>query len=257
MSLVSADGCSELTTMPTGCGTRDSTERPRFDATGAARGVFDETSRSWVEQLHAGHPRHRETVAGLHLMMGKMAARELARRHSQVPALTGPEFDDLAQQAADDALVKVLNRLDSFRGLSRFTTWVYKFVICEVSTKVAGHAWHRQPPSPTEHVWEELSAPSRWGPEETHERRAQLQALREAIGELTERQRHVFVSIALNEVPIDVVALELGTNRNAIYKNLFDARLSLRARMAAAGHPVSQREPCARDELRGALGMGC
>jgi RNA polymerase sigma-70 factor (ECF subfamily) len=257
MSLVSADGCSELTTVPGGWGTRDSRDRPRFDTTGPARGVFDETSRSWVKQLQVGHPRHRETVAGLHLMMGKMAARELARRHSQLPALTGPEFDDLAQQAADDALIKVLNRLDSFRGLSRFTTWVYRFVICEVSTKVAAHAWRRQPPSLTEQVWEELSAPSRWGPEETLERRAQLHALREAIGQLTERQRRVFVSIALNEVPIDIVALEFGTNRNAIYKNLFDARQSLRARMAAAGHPVSQREPCGRDEPRGALGTRC
>jgi len=246
MSLVSAVDRSVLTAVPGGWDTGDSRDGPRFDKTRAARGVLDETSRSWVEQLQVGHPRHHETVAGLHLMMGKIAVRELARRQRQLPALTGPEFEDLAQQAADDALVKVLNRLDSFRGLSRFTTWVYKFVICEVSTKVVGHAWHRQPPSLSEEVWEQLSAPSRCGPEETLERRAQLRALREAIGELTERQRRVFVSIALNDVPIDVVALELGTNRNAIYKNLFDARQSLRARMAAAGHPVSQRGPCER-----------
>ena len=256
MSLVPADGCSQLTTAPGGGNTGDSRGRPRFDQTRSVRGIPDETSRTWVEQLQAGHPRHHETVASLHLVMGKMAIRELARRRRQLPALTGPEFDDLAQQAADDALVKVLNRLDSFRGLSRFTTWVYKFVICEVSTKVAGHAWHRQPPSLTEQAWEHLSAPSRWEPEETLEHRAQLQALREAIGELTERQRRVFVSIALNEVPIDVVALDLGTNRNAIYKNLFDARQSLRAQMAAAGHPVSQYEPWASDEMSGALGRG-
>ena len=62
--------------------------------------------------------------------------------------------------------------------------------------------------------------------------------LSRAIAELTDRQREVFVSIALNEVPIDVVAVRLGTNRNAIYKNLFDARRTLRTRLAAAGHPV-------------------
>jgi RNA polymerase sigma-70 factor, ECF subfamily len=59
-----------------------------------------------------------------------------------------------------------------------------------------------------------------------------------ALGELTKRQREVFVATALNEVPIDVLAAQLGTNRNAIYKNLFDARRKLRASMAAAGHPV-------------------
>jgi RNA polymerase sigma-70 factor (ECF subfamily) len=52
----------------------------------------------------------------------------------------------------------------------------------------------------------------------------------------------VFVAIALNDVSIDVLAIQLGTNRNAIYKNLFDARRNLRARMAAAGHPVREKD---------------
>ena len=77
-------------------------------------------------------------------------------------------------------------------------------------------------------------------PGERLERREQLEALSAAIGELTDRQREVFVAIALNEVGIDVLAVRLGANRNAIYKNLFDARRSLRARMAAAGHPVAR-----------------
>jgi RNA polymerase sigma-70 factor (ECF subfamily) len=80
------------------------------------------------------------------------------------------------------------------------------------------------------------------------ERKAQLRALRDAIGHLSERQRQVFVSIALNEVPIDVVALELGTNRNAVYKCLFDARQRLRALMAASGHPVGESRECASND---------
>jgi RNA polymerase sigma-70 factor, ECF subfamily len=70
------------------------------------------------------------------------------------------------------------------------------------------------------------------------ERRAQLDALSHAIGDLTDHQREVFVAVALNDVPIDVVALRLGSNRNAVYKNLFDARRRLRASMHAAGYPV-------------------
>jgi RNA polymerase sigma-70 factor (ECF subfamily) len=76
-------------------------------------------------------------------------------------------------------------------------------------------------------------------PEERLEQRARLEALSRAIAELTERQRKVFVAVALNDVPIDVLAVKLETNRNAIYKTLFDARRRLRERMAAAGHPVS------------------
>ena len=76
-------------------------------------------------------------------------------------------------------------------------------------------------------------------PEERLEQRARLEALSRAVAEATDRQREVFVAIALNDVPIDALAVKLRTNRNAIYKNLFDARRRLRARMAVAGHPVS------------------
>lgn len=220
---------------------------------------MDPTSRAWLEQLRPAHPRYQETVADLHVIMRRIAVRELRRRQHQLPALKGPEFDDLAQQAANDALVNVLHKLYTFRGLSRFTTWVYKFVIFEVSTKIATHAWHRDPPSVQEWTWEEFAEPGMCGPEETLDQRAQLRTLRDAIGELSERQRRVFVDIALNEVPMDAVALELGTNRNAVYKTLFDARQRLRARMAAAGHPVGEvngRGPCASDELWPALDPG-
>ena len=87
-------------------------------------------------------------------MLRQVAVSELARRRRQLRFVTGPEFEDLAQQAADDALVKVLDKIDEFRGLSRFTTWVYKFVIFEVSATVARHAWRRQPPGVEELAWD-------------------------------------------------------------------------------------------------------
>jgi RNA polymerase sigma-70 factor (ECF subfamily) len=172
-------------------------------------------------------------------VLRRVALYELSRRRRQLWSISGPEFDDLAQQAADDALVRVLDRLDEFRGLSRFTTWAYKFVMFEVSAKVSRHAWLRQPPGVGEIAWHRLPDPRGLRPEDWLEQRARLDALSRAIGELTERQRDVFVAVALNEVPIDVMAVKLGTNRNAVYKNLFDARRRLRAAMADAGHPLS------------------
>jgi RNA polymerase sigma-70 factor (ECF subfamily) len=53
---------------------------------------------------------------------------------------------------------------------------------------------------------------------------------------LTDRQRQVFVAIVLDDAPLDAVAAELGSNRNAIYKTLFDARRKLRAALAASGY---------------------
>jgi RNA polymerase sigma-70 factor (ECF subfamily) len=197
-------------------------------------------SEQWVEQLRPGHPDRDRTVAKLHALLLRVAFHELSRRLGQLRSISGPEFDDLAQQAADDALMNILARLDDFRGLSRFTTWSYKFVMFEVSAKVARHAWQRQPPSHHELAFERVPDSLAPGPGERLEQQAQLKALAVAIGELTERQREVFVAIALNDIPIDVLAIRLGTNRNAIYKNLFDARRNLRVRMAAAGHLVPE-----------------
>jgi RNA polymerase sigma-70 factor (ECF subfamily) len=219
----------------------------------ARQAALDADSRRWLEQLRVGHPRHHQTVARLHDVLRRVAVSELSRRRDQLRRIRGPEFEDLAQQAADDALVNVLDRLDEFRGLSRFTTWAYTFVVFEVSAKVARHAWRRQPPDVEQLEWDQLPDPMALPPEERLEQRAQLDALSRAIAELTDRQREVFVAVALNDVPIDVLAVKLGTNRNAIYKNLFDARRRLRLRMAAVGHPVSDgsvRAPAAIGNAR-------
>jgi RNA polymerase sigma-70 factor, ECF subfamily len=197
----------------------------------------DATSRRWLEQLRPGHPRREPAVARLHDLLLRAARHELQLRRG---APAGPELDDLAQQCADDATMSVLARLDDFRGLSRFTTWAYTFAIFEVSGKLARHAWRHHPPS--EQDWERLPDALTPRPGDQAERREQLAALAHAIEhDLTDRQREVFVAVALNEVPIDVLALQLGSNRNAVYKNLFDARRRLRESLAAAGHPVGEQ----------------
>ena len=203
----------------------------------------DPVSRRWLEQLQTDHPRHEQAVAKLHDILQRAARHELNRRRGQLGSAVGPEADDIAQQCADDATMNILAKLDDFQGLSRFTTWAYKFAIFEVSNKLARHAWRHHPPSGDELSLERLPDTLAPGPRERAERREQLAALSLAIREaLTPRQREVFVAIALNEVPIDVLALQLGSNRNAIYKNLFDARLRLRQRLAAAGHPLDEEE---------------
>ena len=202
---------------------------------------LDRDPDQWVEQLQPGHPRRDKTLAKLREVLLRVAYHELSRRRSQLASITGTEFDDLAHQAANDALMNVLRRLDDFRGLSRFTTWAYKFVVFDVAAKVARHAWRVQPPSPQELAFERHADSKAARPDDRLEQQEQLGALSAAIGELTERQRDVFRAVALNDVPIDLLAIRLGTNRNAIYKNLFDARRNLRASMAAAGHPVGHK----------------
>ena len=192
-----------------------------------------------MEQLRPGHPLREQTVAKLHELLHRAALHELHRRRGQLTSLSGPEFDDVAQQCADDATVNVLAKLSEFRGLSRFTTWAYKFAIFEVSGKVARHAWQHHPRSLEDLTWDQLPDILAPHPGEHAERREQFAALRQAITrDLTPRQREVFVAIALNNVSIDVLALQMNSNRNAVYKNLFDARRRLRTSLAEAGYPI-------------------
>jgi RNA polymerase sigma-70 factor, ECF subfamily len=209
------------------------------------RVTHDAESRLWVEQLGSGHPRHEKAVEELHGVLVRAAYDELSRRRGQLGAIAGPEFDDLAQQAADGALMNILPNLDEFRGLSRFTTWAFRFVIVEVASKVARDAWRRQPPSRDELAWDGLPDWLTQRPGERLEQREQLEVLSAAIGELSDRPREVFVAIALNDVPIDVLALQLDSNRAEMYKNLFDARRTLRSGLAAAGHAVVEESASA------------
>jgi RNA polymerase sigma-70 factor (ECF subfamily) len=194
---------------------------------------LDPESAEWLQILGGAGPRRDAALARLHAMLVRIAHGEVRRRSPRL-RITGPELDDLAYQAAADALVAIIGKLGQFRGESRFTTWAYKFVMFEVSAKIGRHFW-RHPAVPIDaEDWDRL--PDRFGfdPAEETEWRDLLAALHRAVDEhLTARQRRVFVAIVLNQVPLDTLVLELASNRNAIYKTLFDARRKLRAALAA------------------------
>jgi RNA polymerase sigma-70 factor (ECF subfamily) len=186
-------------------------------------------------------PERNDAVERLHELLLRAAVTEVARRWSSAPAAAG-DLDDLANQAADDALMAVLRKLHSYRGDSRFTTWAYKFALLEAAAAMRRRPWHERELPLEADVWARFPD-GRTSPAGQAEASELIDAIRDAIAEvLTPHQRGVLVALALNDVPIDVLAIRLGTNRNAIYKNLFDARRNLRASMAAAGYPVPERD---------------
>jgi RNA polymerase sigma-70 factor, ECF subfamily len=196
----------------------------------------DPDSAEWLQALTAGGAEQEAALARLHDLLVRIARSELRRRSGQLP-VAGPELDDLAYQAAADALMAITAKLGQFRSESRFTTWAYKFVILEVSAKIGRHFW-RHPSAPMDaEDWDKL--PDRFGlePGREAEWRDLAGALRRAVEEeLTQRQRRVFVAILLNGVPLDALAAELGSSRNSIYKTMFDARRKLRAVLVANGY---------------------
>ncbi len=197
---------------------------------------LDPDSGQWVRVLSGAGPQREAGLARLHELLLRIARAELQRRNGQF-RITGPELDDLAYQAAADALLAIDLKLGQFRGDSRFTTWACKFVIFEVSAKIGRHFWaHPTVPMDAED-WDRL--PGRLGPNPAREaeRRELADAVRRAVDEqLTPRQRKVFVALVLNGVPLDALAAELGSTRNAIYKTMFDARRKLRSALAANGY---------------------
>jgi RNA polymerase sigma-70 factor, ECF subfamily len=197
---------------------------------------LDAESAEWLQGLAGAGARREAALDRLHERLLRIARREVARRGPRL-AITGPELDDLAYQAAADALVAILGKLGQFRGESRFTTWAYKFVIFEVSAKIGRHFWRHPAVPPGAEQWERL--PDRFGfdPAREAEWRDLAAAVRRAVdAELTSRQREVFVAIMVNGVPLDALVLSLGCSRNAIYKMMFDARRKLRAALAANGY---------------------
>jgi RNA polymerase sigma-70 factor, ECF subfamily len=185
----------------------------------------------WPGRLRGPAPERERAVAELHGLLLRAAHHELGRRRVE-----RGERDDLAIQAADDALVAVLAKLDTFRGASRFTTWAYKFALLEAGVRLRRRAWQGR-----EVVLEPESWPVFADPQPSAERTTEgadlLRELKRAVEEeLTPHQRDVFVALALNEVPIDVLSERLNTTRGALYKTLHDARTKLRRELAAAGY---------------------
>jgi RNA polymerase sigma-70 factor (ECF subfamily) len=196
---------------------------------------LDLESQTWIDRLRPQSPQRDAAIVALHAHLLKAARHEVARRRASFPHLRGDDFDDLAQQSADDALVAVLGKLDDFRGDSRFTTWAYKFALFEAGTKLRRRAWQGREVPLRPESWS-LFAQAGATPHEDAETAELLIALQNAMRtQLSAHQREVLVAVTLNDVPIDVLAERLNTTRGALYKTIHDARHKLRRALAASG----------------------
>lgn len=188
----------------------------------------------WVEALNSLGPLQDHAMSSLHKMMLRACRHQVRRMSSALAGVGNERLEEIANQAADEAMMAVLAKLSTFEGRSRFTTWAYKFAILQSATEVRRFAWaHREVelddtalvleggPSPASYVEaSDLAA-----------------AVRLAIDvALTPHQRRITIALLVEDVPIDVLAQRLGSNRNALYKTVHDARTRLRAHLIASGH---------------------
>lgn len=232
MTAQSASSLSAERTAPHRCRTQSQTWRNDPNWTYG----MDQDSAWWIATLDGAGSERDAALDRLHEILLRVATHEAYRRG---PAfrIGGQELSDLAHQAADDAMIALLGKLHTFRGESRFTTWAYRFVALEVSSKLGRHYWRRPAVSLDSEDWERL--PDRLGsdPLAQTQQRELVAAVQRAMNEaLTDHQRRFFVAIVLNGAPMDAMVAQSGLKRGAIYKAVFDARRKIRAHLTANGY---------------------
>jgi RNA polymerase sigma-70 factor, ECF subfamily len=195
------------------------------------------TNEEWLSDLKSEGARRESALADLRAILLKGLPYALSRWLS--PA--NPQFDALAEEVVQEALLRVLDHLDTFEGRSQFTTWANKIAVRLAISELRRQRWKDvsldelldNPDAPPPANLMEAPGAS---PETSSEQGEMLALVQRLIdNELTERQRQALVAIGVRGMPLEEVAKHMGTNRNALYKLLHDARLRLKHALAAQG----------------------
>jgi len=191
----------------------------------------------WITDLRSRGSAQDDALADLH----KIILAGLPYALSAWLAADDPRFQPLAEEVAQETLLRVLDHLDTFEGRSQFTTWAHKIAVRVALTELRRKRWENV--SLDELVDNEVSPPparlmadTTPSPESIVEGEDMLERLRRVMAEeLTEKQRQAMIAIAIQGVPLEEVARRMGTNRNALYKLMHDTRLRLKRRLAQEG----------------------
>jgi len=195
-------------------------------------GSYDADSSRWLLELRDRGPVGDRAVERLHAQLLRMAYSRLL---SSQPPLQRGEVDDAASDAAGDAVVAVLAHLDEFRGASRFTTWACQFALTEVSAGMRRRR-RRMPEVLTEPGAIDAIACPQGGTERAVEEAELLRCVCTAVNDLlTERQRIVLLALAIDGESPAETAGRLDSTVGALYKNVHDARRTLRAHLLSRG----------------------
>ena len=217
--------------------------------------VPDQESERWLRELAGPCAVRKASIDALNELLLRVARSEAVSWRARLPERCFDEVDDLCVQAASDAVMTILHKLGTFRGLSRFTTWACRFVLFEVSARLRRHAREQRRLVADDAVWALVPDSTPLAFDTLHQKRVHL-ALDRAVGEqLTDLQRLVFRAAILDDIPIDALATQLGSSRAAIYKVLHDARNRLRRTLVKEGLVV--RTTKARGRQNAAALLGC
>jgi RNA polymerase sigma-70 factor, ECF subfamily len=206
------------------------------------------TNQEWMSDLNASDAAQEAAILDLRDLLLRAALYFFSRNLGDFSGLTREEILQRAEDCAQDALLAVMDHLPDFRGDSKFSTWAYKFAINmammrsrrerwkgvsldELASSDAGHSFESMMHEVSEQEVPERSA-----------MQSEVQGVIQQVirSDLTEKQQQVLVMMVFHEVPLDEVALYMGTNRNAVYKMLHDARKKLKSGLETHGFDVGE-----------------
>jgi len=199
--------------------------------------MVQRTNDEWLDDLRAAGERQAQALQDLRAIILRGLPYALAGKLWP----NSPEFEALADEVAQETLLRVLDHLHTFEGRSAFTTWVHKIAVRGALTELRRRRW-RDVPLPEMEMDNESDSPTnempddKPSPEAMVERQDLMQQVNRIImEELTEKQRQALMAVAMKGMPLEEAARRMGMNRNALYKLIHDARLRLKRRLEADG----------------------
>ncbi len=192
------------------------------------------TNEEWIVGLRTRESRA-QALTDLREYLLRAVYVYMDRHREDLSDLSRSELERMADDFAQEALIQIMDQLDTFRGESKFTTWAYRFVINAAAGELRLHRWRTLSLETVVGEDEEVSllglltdwkAPD---PEQRATRREILALIQHIIDEeLTPRQRAALVSIKFRGAPVQEVAQQLDTSPNSVYKLIYDARKKLK-----------------------------
>jgi len=193
--------------------------------------MVERSNQEWLADLQG--PERDVALADLRAFLVRGLRYGLASRSDVV--------DENFQDFAQDALLRILDNLHTFRGESKFTTWAQKIAVRVAYTELRRLRWQdvsldRLIDAQGMDFVPDMMIDRTAGPDQQALQRNFLETLGRLINtELTDKQRQALVATQIHGMPLEEVARRMGSNRNALYKLLHDARQRLKKRMQEEG----------------------
>ena len=204
------------------------------------------SNAEWLSALRSSGAEQADAITELRAYVLRAALYSLRRSRGNLGRLAPTEVNQLAEDCAQDALLAILQRLDDFRGDSRFTTWAYSFAVNTALVAARREGWKSVPldkviDSPRLDEWTTEADRPPADPQRLALQTETLAVIREAIDHhLSARQRQLVKAVFFEGVPLDEIVRHWGSNRNAVYKLLHDARRKLKTHLEERGFGVQE-----------------